>query len=495
MPTPNRRRPFVERRGDRWRVRWPDANGDVRSATRDDSGQYFADAVAAEQYGWAQLGQAAPAKQVEPAEGVTLTAWVNLWWPAQDLSRNTTSNYQWYIEAFILPEFGNRLLDSLNTLEIVAWEKGIRKDYVDTTAAAARSLLFTILGDAILDPRTGLKTNPAARPPRTRGRRSGRIKRGRAAKKWPAPEDVVLAAERAALLSGRDLDFVMAVTIAWTGMRWAEIQGMQREYLLKDDIGYFYELDWQLPEVAGRFLREPLKTDSYRTHEPDAGISRVDLPPFLRDLLQGVVDAHDGRCECEARGRDCGGAGWVFLGPSHGHFRRSNYARRFWHPAWAGVYPATKRNAVELPERPVLVDPRPWPGRLLQAWPTAEPGVPFTPPATGQSKGRARIPEDTPLASWLPVKKGVTPHGLRHGHNTWLEEDRIQRILQRERMGHREPGMGGRYTHVSDAMRTELIEALKRRWWGALGARRELCPTSPVPLLNRLLNDVEGSTR
>jgi integrase len=490
MASPNRKRPFVEKRGDRWRVRWPDANGDLRSATRDNDGMPFADKVAAEKYGWEQLGQAAPVEPAAPG-GMTLNTWVNMWWPAQDLSRNTTSNYQWYIEAFILPEFGNRFLDTLTTLEIVAWENGIKKDYAVATAAAARSLLFTILGDAALDPNTGLKTNPAARPPRARGRRSGRVKRGRAAKKWPTPLEVVLAAERASVLSGRTLDFVMVVTFGWTGMRWAEVQGMQREFLRKE----FYELDWQLPEVAGRLLREPLKSDSYRTHDPDDGVSRVDLPPFLHDLLQGVVDSHNGRCECEDRGRDCGGSGWVFLGPSGGHFRRSNYARRFWHPAWDGIYPARKRGDAEVPARPVLVDPHPWPGRILQAWPMAEPGLPYTPPAVGQGKGRARIPEGIPLASWLPVKKGIVPHGLRHGHNTWMEEDRIPRILQRERMGHREPGMGGRYTHVSDTMRAELMDALERRWLGALGARRDICPTSPVPLLQMLLDNIEGSTR
>jgi len=492
MP-PNRRRPFVERRGDRWRVRWPDQNGDLRSATRDGEGVPFADKVAAEKYGWEQLGQAAPIDPASP-ESLTVSTWVNMWWPAQDLSRNTTNNYRWYIEAFILPAFGGRTLETLTTLEITVWENGIKRDYAATTAASARSLLFTILGDAALDPNTNLRTNAAARPPRARGRRSGRVGRGRAAKKWPSSLEVVLAAERISVLSGRDLDFAMVVTIGWTGMRWAEVQGMQRKYLQADGVGYFYELDWQLPEVAGKFLREPLKSDSYRTHDPGDGISRVDLPPFLHDLLQGVSGEHSGRCECDGRGRDCGGTGWVFLGPNGGHFRRSNYARRFWHPAWDGIYPARKRGDVEVPARPVLVDADPWPGRPLQAWPMAEPGVPFSPPAVGQGKGRSRIPEDVALASWLPVKKGVVPHGLRHGHNTHMEEDRIPRILQRERMGHREPGMGGRYTHVSDAMRAELIDALQRRWLRTLAARREICPTSPVPLLHKLLSDTDGGT-
>jgi hypothetical protein len=62
----------------------------------------------------------------------------------------------------------------------------------------------------------------------------GRRRRGRAAKKWPTPLQVLLIAERAAILSGRADDFVMVTTIGWTGMRWAEVQGMQREFLTRE---------------------------------------------------------------------------------------------------------------------------------------------------------------------------------------------------------------------------------------------------------------------
>jgi len=27
--------------------------------------------------------------------------------------------------------------------------------------------------------------------------------------------------------------------------------------------------------------------------------------------------------------------------------------------------------------------------------------------------------EPVPVASWLPLRTGLTPHGLRHGHQTW----------------------------------------------------------------------------
>jgi hypothetical protein len=56
---------------------------------------------------------------------------------------------------------------------------------------------------------------------------------------------------------------------------------------------------------------------------------------------------------------------------------------------------------------------------------------------------------DVPLACWLPVKDGLTPHGLRHSHKTWMAEDGIPEILAEQRLGHDVPGMRGLYAHAS----------------------------------------------
>src|SRR5215469_1523092 len=40
-------------------------------------------------------------------------------------------------------------------------------------------------------------------------------------------------------------------------------------------------------------------------------------------------------------------------------------------------------------------------------------------PGSGQESG-----EDLAIASWLPLSAGLTPHGLRHGHKTWMDETR-----------------------------------------------------------------------
>jgi hypothetical protein len=67
------------------------------------------------------------------------------------------------------------------------------------------------------------------------------------------------------------------------------------------------------------------------------------------------------------------------------------------------------------------------------------------------------------LAAWLPVRAGLTPHGFRHSHKTWMIEDRIPEILAETRLGHEVPGMRGLYSHVSDQMRQELKDKLQAR--------------------------------
>ena len=105
------------------------------------------------------------------------------------------------------------------------------------------------------------------------------------------------------------------------------------------------------------------------------------------------------------------------------------------------------------------------------------------------AKGRGIRPilEDIPVACWLPVKYGLNPHGMRHGHKTWMAEDGIPEILAEHRLGHEVPGMRGLYAHISDRMREDLKAALQARWEDSVRERAALHEHSPVPLLDELL--------
>ncbi len=88
---------------------------------------------------------------------------------------------------------------------------------------------------------------------------------------------------------------------------------------------------------------------------------------------------------------------------------------------------------------------------------------------------------DAPLASWLPIKEKLTPHGLRHSHKTWMAEDGIPEILAEQRLGHQVPGMRGLYAHASERMRDDLTQALQARWEESLKRARRPRPTLPRP--------------
>jgi hypothetical protein len=98
-----------------------------------------------------------------------------------------------------------------------------------------------------------------------------------------------------------------------------------------------------------------------------------------------------------------------------------------------------------------------------------------------------------PVASWLPLRTGLTAHGLRHGHQTWLDEIGVRYVLQSERMGHEVPGMRGVYSHITPRMRAELTAGLQELWEASLHERSQLAARSAVAVLDRLLAPFRGA--
>jgi len=505
---------YAEKRGNLWRARWLGPDGTLESTSG------FRTRKDAENYGRDQEAAIRNGTYADPRAGrITLTEWVNQWYPALDLELNTLSTYKYTIEVHILPAFGDRSLISLTAEEIAIWEKQIAaRGYTRRTAREARSTLATILGDAM--PRH-LQLNPAARR-RGKGRRGQRrIERAeKASRTWATALEALLFAERCSVLSGTDTDFVMVITMAYTGMRWSEASGLPPECVGAGTL----DIDWKLYELEARF---------YRGRPKDGSIRTADLPPFLAELLAIHLAAHPDR-NCTCRNPEppwCPGGEYAFLGPRGGHFRRSNYATRIVRPAADGWYPERKgphpRSAA-----PVLVDASaPWPGMPLPPWPPAVPGVPYTPPAgrgiprLAGKEGSGRCPAcgltivlrrdgtvvkhkrngaqcagtgewpaaPVPVSSWLPLRTGLTAHGLRHGHQTWLDEIGVRYVLQSERMGHEVPGMRGVYSHITPGMRAELKAALQELWEASLHERSQIAARSAVAILDRLLAPFRGS--
>src|SRR6266487_3147731 len=151
---------------------------------------------------------------------ITVEEWIDRWLTLQDVAASTEQLRAYLLTRFIRPAWGKRALDSLTTEEISEWEKrlpataGVSK----RTAELARSLLCTILGDAVARRPPLIPYNPALRA-RNRGRKTGRRLVRSPQRVWATPLEVLLVAERAALLSGSDDDFTLIVTIAYTGAR------------------------------------------------------------------------------------------------------------------------------------------------------------------------------------------------------------------------------------------------------------------------------------
>jgi integrase len=519
-----RKRPFVERHHGRLRVRWPNADGGLSSASFDDDRNPFADEAAALRYGYEQMGKIARGDQPRaPAGGETFGQWVNIWWGGLDVEESTKDSYRWRIQTLILPEFNDWELTDFAGAgpDINKWEQELRTEqgYSTRTAAGARTTLRTVLGDAISARRLDFP-NPADRP-RNRGRKAARRKSRGEEKRWASPLEVLLHAERCSLLSGHDTDFLMVVTLGWTAMRWAEVIGLPiRDFRLSR-----IYVNQQLYERNSHWEVKAPKDGSYR-NGADESCGPVDLPPFLTELLSDQAKAMAGvKCTCTGPAPNCTGDAYMFLTPGSCHERRYNYSDRRFRPAADGWYPAAQSGGRKRAPKPVLADLSSWPGVPVPPWPAAVEGEEFVPPmrrgvprlvsrdgwghcphcglslqvrqdgavinhptSAAECPGSGKEPaEDPPLASWTPLVKGLTPHGLRHGHKTWMDEDGVPEILKADRMGHTVPGIRGVYSHVSDQMRSELVAALQRRWEEALAARFRLCPTSPVAVLDGLL--------
>jgi hypothetical protein len=95
---------------------------------------------------------------------------------------------------------------------------------------------------------------------------------------------------------------------------------------------------------------------------------------------------------------------------------------------------------------------------------------------------------------WAPLVPGLTPHGLRHGHQTAMRRDRVPRVLRRDRLGHGPSGdIADHYTHIGDEMIEDMLAGLTRRWQAAVAARARIDqassgePRSAVPALDEWL--------
>ncbi|MER7275846.1 LacI family DNA-binding transcriptional regulator [Dactylosporangium sp. NPDC000244] len=423
--------------------------------------------------------------------------WANVWYERQDLAASTMQNYRRHIEEHLLPTFEDRELGSISSADVNAWAKSERgAGYADASVKTWRGTLHLLLADAVDE---GLiPSNPATKR-RGRGKRVGRSRSRGPEKAITTALGVLLMAERAALLSGRDDEFTALVTLGFTGMRWGELVGLEKEFIRPGEV----RIEWQLYELdSGEMHRCPPKDDSRRTAVvPDwlTGLLRAqsarlcachgrayvfsghrsangavrEVGPKLVDVARragvstGTVSAVlNERDSVAAATREKVAAAIADLGYVRGgvtgtvaaHWRRTGFATWLFQPAATGRYPGKN-------SRPVPILGEPWPGI----------------PVRGRNAaGRAD-------ACWVPIAPGLTPHGLRHTYKTMMIELGTPPVLMDEQLGHLDGSVQARYSHTTPEMRRRLTDGLTDLWTAAINTRREMSPNSPVNVLDEML--------
>ncbi|GAA5076496.1 integrase [Thermocatellispora tengchongensis] len=493
---------YAERRGDKIRVRWKQANGKYNGGVtyNEETGEDFTTLEEAKAYGELQekriqLGLRRDRERIKFGE------WAWTWYTGLELEPSTMATYRSMLQGHLLPEWADTWLDDMKDTDFDPWERGIvRAGYAPRTAQDARRLMGNILGDAI--PRY-LDRNPAARK---RGKGKKGIRRiqayQRATKVWPSPGEVLVIAERAALLAGDPDLLLAAITKAWTGLRWSELMALSPDQVLADDA--LLDINRKLYELRGFYIGWP----------KDGSVRQIDLPAFLVPLLKELA-GRARKCTCRGRDEDlppvdggeevtwCPGARYLFLTPERTHYGRGE-ASAIMRPAADGVYPERKDKRWPRPARPVLADvavygPRPargrpevvaanaWPGVPVHVpWPYAVADEPFVPPRGRGRPDYAAWPdrEQPHLVTWLPIRPGLTWHGLRHGHQTWMDDAGLRKAFKTHRMGHEDSTMSGRYGHITAGMQRAFQEASETWWESAIAERFQLWPTSQIPILD-----------
>ena len=222
---------------------------------------------------------------------------------------------------------------------------------------------------------------------------------------WATPEQALRVALNATALTGPTTGLLM-ITAAWTGARWGELTGLHRHNL------HLHPAAGPHSDATGQLVIDPHRG---ALHEVD---SELFLGPPKTAESARTIALPPFLIELLTRHLTGHQHPYVFVNPDGGFLRRSNFSRRAMRPAADGHTPKTPTG-----HRPAV------------------PGV----------------------------RDGLTFHGFRHSHKTWLIADGIPDVAQARRLGHRIPDkIQHIYSHVAPELETRLLEGLEQRWTHAL---------------------------
>ncbi|MCK2243661.1 MULTISPECIES: site-specific integrase [unclassified Crossiella] len=329
------------------------------------------------------------------------------------LSSTTASKYRIYLDAHLIPEWGEwSLIDIARSyMMIEKWVTALHEDYADSTVAAIFAYFSTILNKA--EAAQIIPSNPCRHVRVTRGFAVDHL----VASPVQALRGAMRLYESPLGLSG----FTLCLSAFFSGARWGELAGELRSEYDRD--GQRIGITAPLKEVGGELTKRgvnaqdaPDLAEALAEKSRPGGAKRrkkgraktptsvrwVQMPPSIGSFLDLLLDSHD--------------FPYVFVSPEGLPLRRGNFRQRYWRPAFDGARPDT-------------------------------PGHPEHRPA---------------ILRWF------TFHETRHSHTTLLTEAGVPEVARRARLGQKMKGIANVYDHVTPVMEEQVLLACEQMWDSAL---------------------------
>ncbi|MEV6477666.1 hypothetical protein [Streptomyces sp. NPDC051657] len=437
---------YAEKRGKSWRVRYQLPNGKYDSESRFETKQDALD------FGRAQETDVQRKVFVNPSDGrKTLGAWVDEWLQVLDVAETTQRTYESRLNAVILPKWKDTQIGEITSMGYKAWQAQLKTRYKKNSIDVIEGVMRMLLDDAVderLIPYNPMPTGSQRR----RGRHIAVATEDTYV--WPTPRQALRVAENARTLRGFQW-YVMVLTVAYTGLRMGEVAGLRRDQLqlLALEYGRSLRVQWQ-----GQWLTNPAKhtVSKGETLESIAALRHADTKQAAHiaaanDLAIGDRPRTGQRLKLAK--------GFTLIPPKYSSYRTlilppflglllsELLAQKGGHEYLA--FPSQRG-------KPLRVDDQFY-GRF---WHPAVEGQEAEPSRRGR-----------PAQVALPAVDGIAdmvPHGLRHGHKVWLDEQGHPRVAVEERMGHRLKGVEGTYSHTSPEMELGIAKGLQRAWEASL---------------------------
>lgn len=435
---------YAEKRGNGkypWRARYKRPDGSLGSEPG------FRTKKAAEEWGEDQEAAIRAGRWQDPEKARTpFGEFVPLWMAAQKVAPSTVAKRKRLLTRHLLPAFGRTPLHEINIFTAQAW--GNKQTCAPVTVSHALTLLSMILtgaadaGYLLANPMYGRRRKTNDRPEHDVTRQHGIVDHAQDQDEetvWAQPDQVYELYRRLGGVAG-----LMVLTTAYTGLRWGELTGLHRSNALL--------------KRPDRIDRQPFERTVLRIDPNIGSLHTVEFELDEEGLAEWRAAEAKRLAEARAKGRNPKGR----REPQHA-------VRQYLGP------PKNKTSAREVDLPPFLVTLwekhlADWPHDYVfctpsgKWWWTSNFRTVLRPAADGR-EAKPRQRGYAGHEEWEPIVPGLTMRGLRHTHDTWMKDDRVDRALRFETMGWAVSGdIEGVYEHVTPQMRKARLDALEARW-------------------------------